>query len=233
MCKERLMKIFRMMPLLLLAVLVSCSAKHDQQSEDYSLNAIDQGREVADEELDLDDVDLLSEDEELSSLSEDNQMDMALSEDVSGTNTEIDLMIDEPSANTMAKTEVQMGDTKMYTVEENDTLMLVSFKLYGDYRMWKRIAALNSDKLAGGTALTKGMQLKYNPPVTEFVWSPKGNPYLIQNGDSLSKISNKVYGNWKWWNKIYDNNKPMIKDPNLIFAGFTLYYMKEDQFALN
>ena len=47
-------------------------------------------------------------------------------------------------------------------------------------------------------------------------------------GHSLSKISDIVYDNWKRWPEIYDNNRPMIKDPDKIFAGFTLFYMPDD-----
>ena len=28
------------------------------------------------------------------------------------------------------------------------------------------------------------------------------------------------------WKNIWNNNKPLIRDPNKIFAGFTLYYLE-------
>ena len=46
-------------------------------------------------------------------------------------------------------------------------------------------------------------------------------------------ISKKKYGTPVRWKSIWDNNKPMIKDPNLIFAGFTLYYIPDNSVALN
>jgi nucleoid-associated protein YgaU len=43
--------------------------------------------------------------------------------------------------------------------------------------------------------------------------------YVIQNGDSLSKIAKRYYGNAGDWQKIYQANKSTIKDPNLIHPG--------------
>ncbi|PIP94727.1 MAG: hypothetical protein COW78_09545 [Bdellovibrio sp. CG22_combo_CG10-13_8_21_14_all_39_27] len=59
-----------------------------------------------------------------------------------------------------------------------------------------------------------------------------GNPYLIKSGDSLSLISKKVYGDWREWPAIHKNNPQQIRDPNLIFAGFTLYYLPLNKIAL-
>jgi nucleoid-associated protein YgaU len=43
--------------------------------------------------------------------------------------------------------------------------------------------------------------------------------YVIQSGDSLSKIAQRFYGNASDWQKIYNANKEKIKDPNLIHPG--------------
>ena len=56
-----------------------------------------------------------------------------------------------------------------------------------------------------------------------YLISSDGNPYLIKSGDTLGKISNTTYGTIKYWKNIWNNNKPLIKDPNKIFAGFTIY----------
>ena len=59
----------------------------------------------------------------------------------------------------------------------------------------------------------------------------RGLPYLIKEGDSLASISLDKYETLNKWRYIYNNNKPLIKDPNLIFAGFTLYYIPERDVA--
>ena len=117
----------------------------------------------------------------------------------------------------------EVGETKTYTVQKNETLMLVAFKIYGDYGRWREIAQMNSEVLNGGTSLTEGMSLQYVAPATEFVWNPEGNPYLIKTGDTLGTISQDVYETPTYWRNIWDNNRPLIKDPNRIFAGFTIY----------
>jgi nucleoid-associated protein YgaU len=69
------------------------------------------------------------------------------------------------------------------------------------------------------------MTLSYTAPAEEFVWAPTGSPYLIRTGDTLGKISKNVYQTMTKWKMLWENNRPMIKDPNKIFAGFTIYYV--------
>jgi nucleoid-associated protein YgaU len=49
-----------------------------------------------------------------------------------------------------------------------------------------------------------------------------GQTYVVKPGDSLSKIAQQVYGNMNDWRKIYDANRDIIEDPNLIHPGQTL-----------
>lgn len=49
--------------------------------------------------------------------------------------------------------------------------------------------------------------------------APSQRDYVIQSGDSLSKIAQRFYGNANDWQKIYQANKDKIKDPNLIHPG--------------
>ena len=49
--------------------------------------------------------------------------------------------------------------------------------------------------------------------------APTQRDYVIQSGDSLSKIARRFYGNANDWQKIYEANKTTIKDPNLIHPG--------------
>ena len=118
-------------------------------------------------------------------------------------------------------------DTGEYTVEKGDTLMLIAFKLYGDYSMWKKVLDMNPG--LNPKNIKSGSVLKYNAPAEKFVWNPQGNPYLIKQGDTLGTISNEKYGTVSKWKVIFENNRPMIRNPNLIFAGFTLYYVPDDR----
>jgi len=43
--------------------------------------------------------------------------------------------------------------------------------------------------------------------------------YVIQEGDSLWKIADKFYGNGSKYEKIFEENREVIKDPDKIFPG--------------
>ena len=43
--------------------------------------------------------------------------------------------------------------------------------------------------------------------------------YLIQSGDTLSKLAQKFYGDANVYNRIFEANKEVIKNPDLIFVG--------------
>ncbi|MGA9220074.1 MAG: LysM peptidoglycan-binding domain-containing protein, partial [Pseudomonas graminis] len=44
----------------------------------------------------------------------------------------------------------------------------------------------------------------------------------VQKGDTLSAISLRVYGDANKYQKIFDANKPMLKDVNKIYPGQSL-----------
>ena len=49
--------------------------------------------------------------------------------------------------------------------------------------------------------------------------SDSGKTYVVVNGDSLSKIAKREYGDASKWRQIYEANKDLIKDPDLIYPG--------------
>jgi nucleoid-associated protein YgaU len=46
--------------------------------------------------------------------------------------------------------------------------------------------------------------------------------YTVVSGDSLSKISKRIYGDASRWKKIYEANTDQIKNPDLIYPGQVL-----------
>jgi nucleoid-associated protein YgaU len=46
--------------------------------------------------------------------------------------------------------------------------------------------------------------------------------YVVQGGDSLSKISKKFYGDANSWKRIFEANKDVVKNPDLIQPGWKL-----------
>lgn len=135
-------------------------------------------------------------------------------------------VVEEAAPQVSAASSAHAGSMQEYKVQKNETLMMIAFKLYGDYGKWKDLAAHNQKTLKGGQKVWAGMTLHYPAPAQEFVWNPQGLPYLIRTGDTLGRISTTVYTTPKKWKLIWDNNRPLIKDPNKIFAGFTIYYLE-------
>jgi len=45
--------------------------------------------------------------------------------------------------------------------------------------------------------------------------------YTVQKGDTLSEIAKRYYGNAARWRVIYEANRDLIKDPDLIYPGQT------------
>ena len=201
------MKITKLLLLVGLLAIVSCS-KSSKTKDDMETAA-----DVADMASDADFI-VDSEDEELE-----------VEDEGLASSDEEPMIMDE----SVASADVEMSDDEgSYTVKSGETLMMVAFNIYGDYRMWGKLRDLNG--LSGGS-VAKGTVIRYKKPAQEFVWNPEGLPYLIKNGDSLVSISNDKYGTANKWKLIYNNNRPLIKDPNLIFAGFTLYYIPERDVA--
>jgi nucleoid-associated protein YgaU len=46
-----------------------------------------------------------------------------------------------------------------------------------------------------------------------------GRTYVVAEGDSLSKIAKREYGDANKWRTIYEANRDLIKDPDLIYPG--------------
>ena len=49
--------------------------------------------------------------------------------------------------------------------------------------------------------------------------TPAGKTYTVVKGDSLSKIAKREYGDVREWKKIYEANKDVIDNPDLIEPG--------------
>lgn len=52
--------------------------------------------------------------------------------------------------------------------------------------------------------------------------TPAGKTYTVVRGDSLSKIAKREYGDMNQWRKIYEANRDVIENPDLIEPGQNL-----------
>jgi nucleoid-associated protein YgaU len=89
--------------------------------------------------------------------------------------------------------------------------------IFGDiFRKKDKPRADFSTVRSGGssTAPTAGVAPETSTPPTI-----TGRTYVVVKGDSLSKIAKREYGDANKWPKIYEANRNIIKNPDLIYPG--------------
>lgn len=52
--------------------------------------------------------------------------------------------------------------------------------------------------------------------------APESKFYTVKSGDTLSKISKEFYGDVNQYNKIFETNRPLLKNADDIFPGQVL-----------
>ena len=120
-----------------------------------------------------------------------------------------------------------------YTIKEGDTLFSIAQKYYGDGYKYTNIASANN--LTDPNAIEKGQVITIptldSQPVIETVeatmenqtsWGAKieANSYTVAEGDWLSKIAGRAYGDIFSYDKIAKANN--ITNPNVIEPGMVL-----------
>ncbi len=144
---------------------------------------------------------------------------------ISGTNEVSDPK--KPLFASKAKKKLAPKGHTSYQVRHGDTLMKIAFEKYGDIYRWREIYENNKDLVKNYNRLAAGTVLEIKG--VEFVVIVKnGQPYLIRRNDTLAKISGQIFGTSEKWRNLWANNKQLIKNPNKIYAGFTLYYQKDE-----
>jgi len=239
---------FKIIPIFVLTLMLaySCSSSKEKKSSATSAAQDDFSFEDDSPTVGSDDGDDFSDLEDLKEFDFENEkgepiaaadnfaddFDNEVSGEVAGFDDEFEDFEESPQKRSLSSAVTIGGEIGKYKVKKGETMMLIAFNLYGDYDMWKRIRNLNPG--INPNNLKAGQVIKFEQPEKKFVWAPNGSPYLIRSGDTLGTISKDKYGTSKRWKDLYENNRPMIKNPNLIFAGFTLYYIDgESDFAFN
>ena len=75
-------------------------------------------------------------------------------------------------------------------------------------RIWDQI------KVVDGSMSDITLNLSINPSL-----APKQKMYTVAAGDSLSKISKEFYGNANQYMKIFEANRNVSSDPNMVKVG--------------
>jgi len=106
------------------------------------------------------------------------------------------------------------ADFDEYTVVKGDYLWKISGKqdIYDDPYQWIRIYTYNRDQI-------KDPDLIYPDQLFKIQRTAADNEYIVVKGDWLAKIAGKpeVYNDPTKWTKIFEANKDVVKDKNLIY----------------
>lgn len=111
-----------------------------------------------------------------------------------------------------------------HIIRPGETLMMIAYQVYGDIFRWKEIYHANKDKIRNPNSLPVGVALTTENIPSNGNALPKGRKYEVKVGDTLRSIARSVYGTQHKWQKIWQNNRRDIKNPNKIFKGFLIYY---------
>ena len=92
-------------------------------------------------------------------------------------------------------------------------------------------SSVSSDQSAQGDVHNESAASSLTPPTQDNLRNlalsleqaqREGTTYTVQKDDTLQKIAKKFYGNYGQWTKIYEANRPQIKDPNFLKTGIIL-----------
>ncbi len=103
-----------------------------------------------------------------------------------------------------------------YEVQRGDYLWKIAKMpdIYGDPYAWMRIYTSNRDQI-------KNPDLIYPQQIFRIPRVAGPNEYWVERGDNLAEIA-KRYGSPFTWQKIYEANKDVISDANLIYPNMVL-----------
>src|SRR2546421_964213 len=92
-----------------------------------------------------------------------------------------------------------------YTVQQGDTLSGIAQQAYGDGNQWQKIYDYPANKQVIGPDpnLIRPGEVLFIPPLSSTSPTP-GSNYTVQQGDTLSGIAQRAYGDGNQWQKIYD-----------------------------
>ena len=79
--------------------------------------------------------------------------------------------------------------------------------------------ALALGNVEGVGKVDNDLTVKKKAAAPEAPKAPKARFYQVKSGDSLSKIAKEYYNDPMKYNQIFEDNKPMLSDPEKIYPG--------------
>ncbi|GAA4462018.1 peptidoglycan-binding protein LysM [Nibrella saemangeumensis] len=80
----------------------------------------------------------------------------------------------------------------------------------------------DAEKIALAVGNVEGVETVDNRMTVAEPQQPQAQMHTVESGDTLSKISKKYYGDPMKYGVIFEANKPMLKNPDLIYPGQVL-----------
>lgn len=122
---------------------------------------------------------------------------------------------------------------KEYTVKAGDSFSGIARALYGDARYYTLLMKANPDVDPMNLQINQKIKVPPLPNETSQAGVAKESSersapedsdglYTVQTGDTLIKISQTFYGTSKKWKQIYDANREVIHDPDMLQVGARL-----------
>ena len=107
-------------------------------------------------------------------------------------------------------------ETFVYTVQPNDWLYKIAAIFYGDPMAYSKIVEDNPLVIENPDKIEVGQKLRIS--------IPKGMPvfYTVNEGESLSRIANRFFGDPMKFKHIFAENQDIIDDPDIIRPGQVL-----------
>ncbi|MGE3263143.1 MAG: tetratricopeptide repeat protein [Bacteriovoracia bacterium] len=115
-----------------------------------------------------------------------------------------------------------------YIVGPGEVLGVISSKVYGTSKLWRKIFDANRRLLSSPDSVEPGMKLKIpevrgrNILLPDESSIPRARKHFVKKGESLRSIAKKVYGSSGHWRVIYKANRQRLKKANNLHAGIKL-----------
>lgn len=106
-----------------------------------------------------------------------------------------------------------------YTVKKGDSLWKIAESRLGSGFKWVEISRVNN--LQNPDVIFSGQELKMSEAEIAKT-EPVSGEYVVNKGDSLWKISVNLYKDGYKWVKLWEANKALISNPDLIEIGMMI-----------
>ncbi len=110
-----------------------------------------------------------------------------------------------------------------YIVRQGDTFESIASEFLGDAALWTVLARENPfvspDRLSPGAVLRVPGDRDARPEPAMPPVVPRDAEYVVVSGDSLSRISQRVYGSARYTDALFQANRDRLASPNALRVG--------------